>query len=165
MRCSTGLLYSLPRLLSLYLQGKEKWQVWIVLQIWFVKPLPRVCATVALPSITTQWNKYALATVCIGPQHFSHCSWRSWSVCKLHSPEKPEKDEVGGVGGEEAPSTSTKHLSCDKSISVFNRVEKNAWKAWSPWMREQGKQGWISHREAINEAQLNHIMLTHPNSI
>lgn len=30
----------------------------------------------------------------------------------------------GMVGGEEAPSKSAKHLSCDKSISVFSRVEK-----------------------------------------
>lgn len=40
--------------------------------------------------------------------------------------EKLEKDEVGGGGGvgEEASWKSAKHLSCDKSISVFNRVEK-----------------------------------------
>lgn len=38
--------------------------------------------------------------------------------------KNPEKDEVVGVGGEEALSKSAKHSSCDKSISVFNRVEK-----------------------------------------
>lgn len=78
---------------SLHLCEKEKWQVWNTVQIWFVKPW--VCATVALPSIATWWNKYTLATVCIRQRHFAHSSSCSWSVCKLHSPEKPQKGEVG----------------------------------------------------------------------
>lgn len=73
---------------SLYLQGKEKWQVWIVWQIWFVKPLPWVCAPAAFPRSATQWNKYALAPVCVSPQHFSHRSSHSWKRVQITLSQK-----------------------------------------------------------------------------
>ena len=61
------------------------------------------------PSVATQWNKYALAPVCVGPQRFSHRSSRSRCVCKLLSvkkaqgkrkkkKKKKEKDAVWGGG-------------------------------------------------------------------
>lgn len=46
VRCNTCLLDFFPRC-SLHLYEKEKRQVWILVQIWFVKPLPWVCAMVA----------------------------------------------------------------------------------------------------------------------
>lgn len=86
----TGLLRPSTPFSLLPCRGKEKWQVWIVLQIRFVKPLPLgVCRRLS-PSVATQWNKYALAPVFVGPQRFSYRSSRSRSLCKLLSVKKAQ---------------------------------------------------------------------------
>lgn len=156
---------------SLYLQGKEKWQVWIVWQIWFVKPLPWVCATVALPNNTTQWNKYALAPVCISPRHFSHRYMHSWSMCKLLSVKKAQGKPMlknwrrikfrGGGGG--ALVRKRYCWRAQNSWAVIKALVSSigwkkcvrVWKVWIPWMREQETQGGLSRREA-DWQQMNH---------
>lgn len=167
----TGLLRPSHASLSSYLQGKGE----VASVDRLTDPICQAITSGRVPrrlspSVTTQWNKYALAPVCVSPQRFYHRSLRARSLCKLLSVKKAQgkrkKNREGWSWGgiEEALS---KHLRSDKSISVFNRVEEMCGRC--------GARGWesakhrvesvterLSGRVATNEAQLNLIMLTHP---
>ena len=114
------------------------------------------------PSSTAKWNKYALAPVCISPQDFSHHSLQAcanYSQSKKAQGEssapKPEQGGVGGGGG--AAVKRATHLSCDKSISVFNRAEtKQARGGCEADGCESRRRRFDSEKQQMNSNSLTH---------
>lgn len=141
----TGLLRPSHASLSSYLQGKGE----VASVDRLTDPICQAITSGRVPrrlspSVTTQWNKYALAPVCVSPQRFYHRSSRARSLCKLLSVKKAQgkrkKNREGWSWGgiEEALS---KHLRSDKSISVFNRVEEMCGRC--------GARGWESAKHRV----------------
>lgn len=135
------------RVSSLYLYLEAKWQVLIVWQIWFVKPLPRVCATLALPSNATQWNKYTLASV---SAHISLIVQRILEPCANYSQSKRHMGRALLKNWDEAWSCGEswwrgilqeyKNTSAALVYSMGRKKCAHVWKVWSPWMGEQKTQ-------------------------